>query len=322
MADLISIIIPTFNRANFLLEAMASARRQEAGEMEIVVIDDGSTDGTRELVSAIPDVQYFWQPNAGVSAARNHGLRRARGQIIAFLDSDDLWDPGYLSEAVAALNATSAGFAFANWRGIHADGSVDYPDSFARRPFMKPYLALAPSGWRRLEPETARHLFVRNSAAVPSGTIFRREMLSEGWDERAGIGEDRLLLMDVILTHQCAAAFTPKLLLSHRLHDSNCCSGNPDTAKLAGGDIYVKSRILEKHGARLTRDERSRLRRSMATDYLDWGYYEAERSNRQAALALYGRAFRASWGLKPLLEISKLLLRPLTRRSAPIKAAP
>jgi glycosyltransferase involved in cell wall biosynthesis len=81
-----SVIIPTYNRLAFLKEAVASVQQQSYQNFELIVVDDGSTDGTLGN-----SVKYIYQPNAGPAAARNRGLREARGDFITFLDSDDLW---------------------------------------------------------------------------------------------------------------------------------------------------------------------------------------------------------------------------------------
>ena len=95
---LISVIIPTYNRAPLLLEAVDSVLRQTFQGYELILIDDGSNDRTREALEAHGDrLIYYYQDNQGVSAARNQGLRLARGHFIAFLDSDDLWLPDKLA---------------------------------------------------------------------------------------------------------------------------------------------------------------------------------------------------------------------------------
>ncbi len=100
--SLISVIIPTYNRANVLPRAIESVLSQKGveGEAELIIVDDGSTDGTERVVREImgPDlkIHYFKQGNAGPSAARNLGIQHAKGQWIAFLDSDDEWMPGKL----------------------------------------------------------------------------------------------------------------------------------------------------------------------------------------------------------------------------------
>lgn len=100
----ISVIIPVFNRRHTLLRALNSVRAQTRPVDEIIVIDDGSTDGTAEWVRGnCPDVTLIEQPNRGVSAARNVGIARAQGDWIAFLDSDDEWLPEKIERQLSHL---------------------------------------------------------------------------------------------------------------------------------------------------------------------------------------------------------------------------
>ncbi|MBI3266153.1 MAG: glycosyltransferase [Chlamydiae bacterium] len=92
----VSLIIPTYNRASFLKEALDSVFDQERRPDEIIVIDDGSTDETQRIVNSFKDIHYFYQPNQGVSSARNQGIKMAQAEWITFLDSDDLWLPDKL----------------------------------------------------------------------------------------------------------------------------------------------------------------------------------------------------------------------------------
>ncbi len=103
-AAAISVIIPAYNRAPVLGRALDSVLAQGAPPGEVIVADDGSSDATAELVRRrYPDCRYLRQPNRGVSAARNLGLRAARGDWIALLDSDDAWLPGKLAAQIAQL---------------------------------------------------------------------------------------------------------------------------------------------------------------------------------------------------------------------------
>ncbi|MFC1564824.1 glycosyltransferase family 2 protein [candidate division KSB1 bacterium] len=95
---LISVIIPTYNRLELLQRAVDSVLAQEFKDLELIIIDDGSMDGTyKRFRDSEPPVFYYKQPNQGVSAARNSGISLARGEFIAFLDSDDCWEPRKLS---------------------------------------------------------------------------------------------------------------------------------------------------------------------------------------------------------------------------------
>lgn len=96
MLPSISVIIPTFNREKYLGEAIESILEQDYQPIEIIVVDDGSTDNTKALISTFPTVKYVYQENSGQAAARNQGIAISKGEYLAFLDSDDLWIPGKL----------------------------------------------------------------------------------------------------------------------------------------------------------------------------------------------------------------------------------
>jgi glycosyltransferase involved in cell wall biosynthesis len=103
----ISVIIPVYNGAEFLAEAIASIRAQYYAPLEIIIVNDGSTDGTATLAQSLgTDIRYFYQPNAGPSAARNLGLIEAKGELIAFLDADDIWPEGSLELRLAAITSS------------------------------------------------------------------------------------------------------------------------------------------------------------------------------------------------------------------------
>jgi glycosyltransferase involved in cell wall biosynthesis len=101
----VSVIIPTYNRATTLREAIESVNAQDYGDFEIVVVDDGSADNTYEILQAFPEILVVSQNRQGVSAARNTGISQASGRLIAFLDSDDLWLPTKLSTQVAFFDS-------------------------------------------------------------------------------------------------------------------------------------------------------------------------------------------------------------------------
>jgi glycosyltransferase involved in cell wall biosynthesis len=114
----VSIVIPLYNKADFILKTIASAASQIRVELEIIVIDDGSTDGGARLVKIadLPCVRLIEQANAGVSRARNHGVALAEGKWIAFLDADDLWTCDHLVGLLHAVEGHDAIAAFSNVR--------------------------------------------------------------------------------------------------------------------------------------------------------------------------------------------------------------
>ena len=95
---MISVVIPTYNRAGFIAQAIESVLAQSEKVDEIIVVDDGSTDNTQEVVQNFHEVRYLLQKNGGVSSARNSGIKAARGEWIAFLDSDDVWEKGKIAQ--------------------------------------------------------------------------------------------------------------------------------------------------------------------------------------------------------------------------------
>ncbi len=107
MTPRVSIVMPTYNRADTLLRAVESVRAQTFQDWELVLVDDGSTDATRDVLAGVTDprVRVFSQENRGVGGARNRAFEEVRGDLIAFLDSDDAWTPHHLRMAVAFFGA-------------------------------------------------------------------------------------------------------------------------------------------------------------------------------------------------------------------------
>jgi glycosyltransferase involved in cell wall biosynthesis len=129
--QLVSVVVPTYNRAYCLAATIDSVLAQTHEDLEILVVDDGSSDGTRELIAeryrGETRIRYLYQPNAGVCAARNHGLGLARGQFIALLDSDDIWLPWKIEAQLRCLEAfPTAGMIWTDMDAIGPDGEIQY----------------------------------------------------------------------------------------------------------------------------------------------------------------------------------------------------
>jgi glycosyltransferase involved in cell wall biosynthesis len=126
--ELVSVVIPVYNAARFLADAIRSVQGQHHPRIEIIVIDDGSTDGSSDVARRFSGVRCLRQANGGIAAARNAGVREVCGTLLAFLDADDLWTPNKLSLQLDML------------RGAHeatfVSGHVEqfFDDSFAPSP--------------------------------------------------------------------------------------------------------------------------------------------------------------------------------------------
>lgn len=133
----VSVIIPVYNGAAFLAEAVESIQRQAYEPLEIIIVDDGSTDGTAQVAANFKgNVSYVYQPNSGAMVARNRGLKMARGNVIAFLDADDFWSDNKLELQLAHLANTPTEIVLGYTQYVRLSQSKDgiqlekYPESW------------------------------------------------------------------------------------------------------------------------------------------------------------------------------------------------
>lgn len=121
---LVSVVIPAYNREKTIITAIESALSQDVPNIEIIVVDDGSTDGTKQVIANanIPNVVYLYQNNAGANVARNHGIQKAVGKYIALLDSDDIFLPGHLNNALSIIGEKSDAVVYSQVLVDRGDG--------------------------------------------------------------------------------------------------------------------------------------------------------------------------------------------------------
>ncbi len=141
MATLVSVIIPTFNRAHCVGQAIDSALQQTHRDLEVIVVDDGSVDQTCQFMKRkygeFRSIRYIYQENKGVAAARNTALRAAQGEFIAFLDSDDVWKPWKIELQLACMEKLPhIGMVWSDMEAVGPDGAVT-----SRRYLPKMYAA-------------------------------------------------------------------------------------------------------------------------------------------------------------------------------------
>jgi glycosyltransferase involved in cell wall biosynthesis len=176
----VSAIIPTYNRRELVQRAIDSVLAQTRPVDEIVVVDDGSTDGTGEALKARygDRIRYHWQANAGVSAARNTGMSIATGRYFALLDSDDLWRPEKTARQLEWLDA-HPDFGLVLCDVVRVDDAGQPYDVFVRRE------VLPEDGW-------ALRWLLLNPSLVPASAMFRREVFETcgGFDVALRTAED------------------------------------------------------------------------------------------------------------------------------------
>ena len=177
----VSVVIPTYNCARYLERAINTALDQTYRDFEIIIVDDGSTDETKDIVGQFDNkVAYYYQPNKGLSAARNLTLSKASGEFIAYLDADDMWYPQKLERQIAFLDAhPDCGF-------VHSDVTVvNEEDEILYRRFNQETKREVPQG------DCVRNLVQRCHVQILTVVERRACSVSVGnFDERLFVAQD------------------------------------------------------------------------------------------------------------------------------------
>jgi glycosyltransferase involved in cell wall biosynthesis len=237
----ISVIIPTYNCQDYILQAIKSVLTQTDCDFELLVIDDGSTDQTKTVLQPYQNhLRYIYQSNQGVAAARNHGISQARGELIAFLDADDYFLPHKLAAQVARFDAEpDLGIVHSGWLRVTPNG--------------EPLKQIKP--WEYV-PELNLENWLKWKPVLPSAMMFRRHWLQVvgGFDARFPPAEDTDLALRLALKG-CRAGWLRQITVGYRQHpDSAMSQGLPQARSLsavidnffAQPDLPVKIRLLEK----------------------------------------------------------------------------
>ena len=183
MSPRFSVIIPTYNRADSVLDTLSSCFAQSCEDFEIVVIDDGSTDATLETLNSVDDPRLvvISQENAGPAAARNRGMRQARGQYVAFLDSDDQWYPNFLEAVEKMIKAEGEVLVYGQ---IVVDRGVG-------RYWVKPDRAL------QAEESIYDFLYVYGGFIQTSTMVIPRQLCEKvSWEETVIYGDNDQFAID------------------------------------------------------------------------------------------------------------------------------
>ena len=249
-----SIVVPTFNRKLLLQQTLTCLLQQSLPPIEIIVIDDGSTDGTADIVRQFP-VIYHRLDHGGPNRARRRGLQEARGDWVAFCDDDDLWQPGVLAAFGAAITPEHD-FAFANYIEVRADKWGSW-DKFSTAP--KSFFTLPGPFYRRM---------LSFLPALPSTSLVRRQyaLAIGGFDACMddSISEDWEFTLRCNQTGPAAVVAAPLIGIRR-----DGASRSSDKLRTLVGDLHVLRHAREHHlSAKLHRDEIDRQIRRRAEDAL------------------------------------------------------
>lgn len=236
----VSVVVPTFNRRTFISRALTSVLAQSQPAKEVIVIDDGSTDGTAAfLQQQFPSVTCVRQPNSGVSAARNHGIRLASCPWIAFLDSDDAWLPHKLERQQQALMDSRLGLCHSNELWIRNGKQVKQPKTLTR-PQGDAFLAC-----------------VERCCIAPSSVVIRRSLLDEvgGFDEDLPAAEDYDLWLRISQHHPVCFVDEP-LLIRYGGHADQLSAGwGLDRFRCLALAKLLAEGLLDSQRAQVVRDQ-------------------------------------------------------------------
>ena len=205
MPKLVSVVVPTYNYRHYVGEAIESVLAQSHQPLEILVVDDGSTDGTQEELRRFNGrIRYLHQPNRGLSAARNTGILAAAGEFIALLDADDLWAPTKIEKQMALMDSPEVGVVFCALNRIDVRSGAEE---------VKHCLPDSRGDLRRMllhrNCMTASTVLVRRACFEKAGLFDESLRSAEDWD------------MWIRISRHFHFDYVPEPLITYRIHGAN-----------------------------------------------------------------------------------------------------
>lgn len=289
-SPVVTVVVPTYNGQRFVADTLKSVLAQTQPSVELIVVDDGSTDSTCDVVRSVaPAAQLHTKRNGGVSAARNLGLAKARGRFVIFLDQDDIWHPDMLRLQVQWLDEhPSHAVAVCRYHHWFPREDGQYPSAEATWP---PRVELA------VDPDftgAVYHQFLMDCWALTSGTLIRREALLAcgGFDETLPYSEDWELWLRLSRTHQFALLQWPPVLYRQHLVQGSRVPRSRDyrTELLLR---YAASYGLESADGRAIAERL--FKRQVAAYRFEFGYHHLAHGSRWTGV----RAVLGAWWLNP-----------------------
>ena len=268
---LVTVIIPTFNRGFVLFKSIDSVLNQTYKNIQCIVVDDGSSDETKDKIRPYLDkIEYYYQENQGQGSARNLGLKYAKGEFIATLDSDDEWMPDFISSHLEQMQTHNLTITFSNYEVYNAQfGRMSQIER------MKPYLD--PSNldqWHIINGSVFRDLVVPGVIIPSSGVLKRRSALTYGWDTQVKIADDWMLQLEIAMMESIKVGFSFKTnwMKGHFgdniswLNDVDFKTMELQFVNIQKDLIYVINRFHSK----LSNTERNKLKNKLINIKVNW----------------------------------------------------
>lgn len=283
----VSVIIPTYNCEKYLANAIDSALQQTYQDFEVIIIDDGSSDGTKELVKKYVNnysdkIHYVHQQNKGVSAARNNGIKIANGEYIAFLDADDLWISTKLMDQMKLLEK-DRGLVLVFTDMQQTEGTKILYESFLKEKGYYPLIAATD-----FFSELVKKALIYTSTVVVKKQIFDEVGV---FNETYKVGEDHDLWLRIAKRHRIG--FLARSFVVRRLHDFNATRNKQffyeEQIRLLKG--YLKSDLFNKMHKRI-------FFRQLSNWYYELGYYYFSRKEYKRSLKWFVKSIGSENGVK------------------------
>lgn len=290
----VSVVMPVYNAAAHVESAIRSVLASDLAELELIVLDDGSTDRSLAIARGIDDTRVVvvaLKASGGPSRPRNLGIAQARAPYVALLDADDLMKPDKLSAAVAALDAhPEAGVAFGDYERIDSDGRLFEHSTLSAYPvFSQLRTTPAADGWRMIRQRDFALGLLHENFIGTSGVVLRKRVLDQvgGFDESLTYSEDRDLWFR--LAHVCDALYLPRVGHSYRVA--------PGSLSFRPGAQQARSRLVVLRRERLrwdSREARRQIDRLLAENHAAIAYEHRRGGRRLQAFAGFLRAMSTS----------------------------
>lgn len=270
---LISIITPTYNRADFLPEAIESVLTQDYENFEFLIIDDGSTDNSKEVIDRYTDcgkIRYFYQENSGQSVARNKGIAEAKGNFICFLDSDNRWLPGKLSSSIRAFEShPEVDIVYGDVVLINEDGK-----EFSRK------------NMQRYSGRITKEL-LKNNCVSMNTTMTRTEKIREigGFSSHVKVADDFDLWLR--LSASCSYLYIPEMMADYRVMKNQISSDK--TRRINSNEEIIQRFLKDNPNLLSPADQKD----AVNFFYVQSARYFSEAKNFKLANEFYKKALRA-----------------------------